>query len=125
MSLRPQLMEQIPDETVRIARRCRTAPKHGHVAALDDFVNMHLAAKPGMPWIKNFPYLGPMSVVLLRCTTPANPIRALTGKHPTRPTSPRFRRPRRLEPGSNSTYQPKNLFRQTELPHQPVLSKDC
>jgi hypothetical protein len=45
MSLRPQLMEQIPDETVRIARRCRTAPKHGHVAALDDFVNMHLAAK--------------------------------------------------------------------------------
>jgi hypothetical protein len=30
-------------------------------------VNMHLAAKPGMPWIKNFPYLGPMGVVLLRC----------------------------------------------------------
>ena len=46
----------------------RTAPKHGHVAALDDFVNMHLAAKPGMPWIKNFPYLGPIGVVLLRCT---------------------------------------------------------
>src|SRR5687767_1310158 len=123
-SLRPQLMEQIPDETVRIARRCRTAPKHGHVAALDDFVNMHLAAKPRMPWIKNFPYLGPMSVVLLRCTTPADPIRALTGKHPIRPTSPRFRRSRRLEPGRRSTYQPKILFRQTEPPHiQPALVK--
>ncbi|WP_429650510.1 hypothetical protein, partial [Skermanella aerolata] len=47
----------------------RTAPEHGHIAALDDFVNMHLAAKPGMPGIKNFPYLGPMGVVLLRCTT--------------------------------------------------------
>jgi hypothetical protein len=48
--------------------RCRTAQKHWHVAALDDFVNMHLAAKPGMPWITNFPYLSPMDVVLLRCT---------------------------------------------------------
>src|SRR3954449_4903502 len=100
---------------------CRTAPKHGHVAALDDFVNMHLAAKPGMPRIKNFPYLDPMGVVLLRCTTPADRIRALTGKHPIRPTSSRFRRSRRLEPGRRSTYQPKILFRQTEPPQsEPV-----
>src|SRR3954454_17117218 len=55
-------------QTSPLPVRCRTAPEHGHVAALDDFVNMHLAAKPGMPWIKNFPYLGPMGVVLLRCT---------------------------------------------------------
>jgi hypothetical protein len=96
--------------------RCRTAPKHGHVAALDDFVNMHLAAKPGMPWIKNFPYLGPMGVVLFRCTTPAGHIPALTGKHLIRPTSPRFRRSRQPEPGRRSTYPPKNLFRQAEPP---------
>jgi hypothetical protein len=43
-------------------------------------------------------------------------LRALTGKHPIRPTSPRFRRSWRLEPGRRSTYQPKNLFRQTEPP---------
>src|SRR4051812_46366646 len=95
----------------------RTAPEHWHVAAFDDFVNMHLAAKPGMPRIKNFPYLGPMGVVLLRCTTHADHIRALTGKHPIRPTSPRCRRPRRLEPGRRSTYPLKILFRQTEPPH--------
>ena len=95
----------------------RTAPEHGHIAALDDFVNMHLAAKPGMPGIKNFPYLGPMGVVLLRCTTPADLIPALTGKHPIRPTSPRFRRSRQPEPGRRSTYPPKNLFRQAEPPH--------
>jgi hypothetical protein len=40
----------------------------------------------------------------------------LTGKHPIRPTSPSFRRSRRLEPGRRSTYPPKNLFRQAEPP---------
>jgi hypothetical protein len=43
----------------------------------------------------------------------------LTGKHPIRPTSPRFRRSRRLELGRRSTYPPKILFRQTEPP-QPI-----
>src|SRR3954454_16052194 len=41
---------------------------------------------------------------------------ALTGKHPIRPTSPRFRRSRQPEPGRRSTYPPKNLFRQAEPP---------
>src|SRR4051794_15098639 len=50
-------------------------------------------------------------------TTHADPIRALTGKHPIRPTSSRFRRSRRLEPGRRSTYPLKILFRQTEPPH--------
>jgi hypothetical protein len=40
--------------------------------------------------------------------------------HPIRPTSPRFRRSRRLEPGRRSTYQPKNLFRQTEPPQRSL-----
>jgi hypothetical protein len=38
----------------------------------------------------------------------------LTGKHPIRPTSPRFRRSRQPEPGRRSTYPPENLFRQAE-----------
>src|SRR3954465_14095364 len=50
-------------------------------------------------------------------TTHADHIRALTGKHPIRPTSSRFRRSRRLEPGRRSTYPLKILFRQTEPPH--------
>jgi hypothetical protein len=41
----------------------------------------------------------------------------LTGKRPIKPTLPRCRRlSRRLEPSRRSTYQPKNLFRQTEPP---------
>jgi hypothetical protein len=40
----------------------------------------------------------------------------LTGKHPIKPTSPRFRRSRQLEPGRRSTYPLKILFRQTEPP---------
>jgi putative transposase len=51
-------------------------------------------------------------------TTHADHIRALTGKHPIRPTSPRFRRSRRLEPGRPSTYPLKILFRQTEPPQK-------
>ena len=42
-----------------------------------------------------------------------------TGKHPIRPTSPRFRRLRQPEPGRCSTYAPKNLFRQAEPPQGP------
>ena len=45
----------------------------------------------------------------LAFTTPADLIRALTGKHPIRPTSPRFRRSRQPEPGRRSTYQPKTV----------------
>ena len=37
-------------------------------------------------------------------TIAADHIRALTGKHPIRPTSPRFRRSRQPEPGRRSTY---------------------
>src|SRR3954470_24609764 len=43
---------------------------------------MHLAAKPGMPWIKNFPYLGPMGVVLFRCTTEEGCIRPWATRAP-------------------------------------------
>src|SRR4051794_22289047 len=68
---------------------------------------------PTTPW----PRRGIRSPVTSAFTTPADHIRALTGKHPIRPTSPSFRRSRRLEPGRRSTYQPKNLFRQTEPPH--------
>src|SRR5690349_9987295 len=45
---------------------------------------------------------------------------ALTGKHPIRPTSPRCRRSRRLEPGRRSTYPLKILFRQMEPPQPSV-----
>jgi putative transposase len=51
-------------------------------------------------------------------------IRALTGKHPIRPTSPRFRRSRQPEPGRRSTYQPKYLFRQAEPPHSAKHQAD-
>src|SRR5918995_210862 len=56
-------------------------------------------------------------------TTPADRIRALTGKHLIRPTSPRFRRSRQPEPGRRSTYPPKNLFRQVEPPQTEELER--
>ena len=65
------------------------------------------------------PRRGIRSPVTSAFTIHADHIRALTGKHPIRPTSPRFRRSRQLEPGRRSTYPLKILFRQTEPPQFP------
>src|SRR5215217_6873597 len=74
---------------------------------------------PTTPW----PRRGLRSPGTSAFTTPADRIPALTGKHPIRPTSPRFRRSRQPEPGRRSTYPPKILFRQAEPP-QGVLLED-
>ena len=47
-------------------------------------------------------------------TTPASPVLVLTDKLAIKPTSSRFRRSRQPEPGSYSTYQTINLFRQAK-----------
>src|SRR5689334_13231441 len=48
---------------------------------------------------------GTVGVLASSCTTPADRIRALTGRRRIEPTSPGCRRSRRPEPGRCSTYQ--------------------
>ena len=45
------------------------AAQNVHTAPLHRFMYEHRPAKPRMPGIKNFPFLGPVGVMLSSCTT--------------------------------------------------------
>ena len=44
------------------------AAQNAHTAPLHRFMYEHRPAKPRMPGIKNFPFLGPVGVMLSSCT---------------------------------------------------------
>src|SRR4029079_16057078 len=62
-------------------------------------MDTNVQAKPRMPPIENFADTGPVGVLNPCCTMGGDPIRALTGRRRTRPTSTGCRKPWQPEPG--------------------------
>src|SRR4051812_26128637 len=62
-------------------------------------MDTNVQAKPRMPPIENFADTGPVGVLNPCCTIACGPIRALTGRRRTRPTSTGCRKPWQPEPG--------------------------
>ena len=59
------------------------AAQNVHTAPLHRFMYEHRPAKPRMPGIKNFPFLGPVGVMLSSCIMRCGPTFRLARTHPT------------------------------------------
>jgi hypothetical protein len=76
------------------------------VTLLDHFMDVDLPPGPGMPRIKELTLnTGPVGVPLSSCTMAGDRTRALTARHPIKPTSTRCQSASRPNPGRRSTYR--------------------
>src|SRR5258706_9868542 len=76
-------------------------------------MDRHSHPEPRMPMIKQFSENGPVGVLKPCCTTVAGPTRALTARHPIKPTSPRCHSAWQPNPGRASTYRRGNSVQTT------------
>src|SRR5947208_16954600 len=90
--------------TVRIGT-AQAAAKNTVTRPLDRRVNADPKTKPRMPWVQQFSKLGSVGVLKLCCTTLGVHIRALTARHPIKPTSPRCHSAWQPNLGRRPTYR--------------------
>src|SRR3954470_20173012 len=75
------------------------------IRLVDRLVDRHLQPEPRMPTIMQFSENGLVGVLKRCCITAGDRIRALTARHPIKPTSPRCQSAWQPNPGRRSTYR--------------------